>query len=178
MVAPLCFREGDSQMSAGDVDMTEQKRVPLTQQAYDRLKEELAYLEGEGRTKVIDEIARARAHGDLSENAEYHAAKDQQGIQEARRRQVRHMLENAEIIRDDDDVVVKPGKLVTIRYTGDGEPETYLLGLREEKGGDHDVLTPESPIGQVLVGHGPGETVTATVPAGDLEIEIVAVRTP
>ena len=158
--------------------MSDSKKVPLTQQALDRQKEELAYLEGEGRAKTIDEIARARAHGDLSENAEYHAAKEQQGIQEARRRQVQHMLDNAEIIRGDDDMVVKPGKLVTIRYAGDAEPETYLLGLREEKGSEHVVLTPDSPIGRVLVGRSPGDTVSATVPAGDLEIEIVAVRTP
>jgi transcription elongation factor GreA len=158
--------------------MSEERKIPLTQRAYDRLTEEMAYLEGEGRAKVIEEIARARSHGDISENAEYHAAKDQQGIQEARLRQVRHMLDNAEIIQGDDDDVVKPGKLVTIRYAEEEEPETYLLGLREEKGGDHDVLTPDSPVGQALVGHSPGERVSATVPAGDLVLEIVAVNTP
>jgi transcription elongation factor GreA len=157
--------------------MPTQKPVPLTQRAYDRLEEEMAYLEGEARTKIIEEIARARAHGDLSENAEYHAAKDQQGLQEARLRQIRHMLENAEIIRDDGDETVKPGKLVTIRLQ-DEEPETYFLGLREEKGGEHDVLTPDSPIGRALVGRSAGDTVSATVPAGELEVEIVEVRTP
>ena len=158
--------------------MPEPKPVPLTQGAYDRLKEEMAYLEGEARTKIVEEIARARAHGDLSENAEYHAAKDQQGIQEARIRQIRHMLENAEIIREDEDSTVKPGKLVTIRLRGEDEPETYFLGLREEKGGEHVVLTPDSPIGRVLVGRSAGDTVSATVPAGELEVEIVEVRTP
>jgi transcription elongation factor GreA len=156
----------------------EEKKVPLTQQAYDRLKEELSFLEGEGRSRVIDEIARARLHGDLSENAEYHAAKDQQGMQEARVRQVRHMLDNAEIIQGDDDDVVKPGKLVTVRYGKDDEPETYLLGLREEKGGDHDVLTPDSPVGRALVGHTAGEIVHATVPAGELAVEILRVEAP
>jgi transcription elongation factor GreA len=158
--------------------VSEEKKIPLTQRAYDRLKEEMAYLEGEGRSKVIDEIAHARSHGDISENAEYHAAKDQQGIQEARLRQIRHMIENAEIIRDDDDTVVKPGKLVTIRYKGDGEAETYLLGLREEKGGEHDVLTPDSPVGRALVGRSAGETVSASVPAGELVVEIIDVRAP
>jgi transcription elongation factor GreA len=158
--------------------MSDEKKIPLTQRAVDRLKEEMARLEGEGRAKVIEEIARARAYGDLSENAEYHAAKDQQGIQEARLRQVRHMLDNAEIIKGDDDDVVKPGKLVTIRYAGDQEAETYLIGLREEKGGDHEVLTPDSPVGKALVGHGPGESVRAKVPVGDLVVEIVEVRTP
>lgn len=150
--------------------------VPLTRTAYGRLQEELAYLEGEGRQKVIDAIAVARAHGDLSENAEYHAAREQQGMQEARLRQVRHMLEHARIIESEDDGVVAPGKLVTIRHAGDDQTETYLLGLREEKDHDHDVLTPDSPLGQALVGRSAGESVVAEVPAGRLTVEIVEVR--
>jgi transcription elongation factor GreA len=158
--------------------MPQPKPVPLTQRAYDRLKEEMAHLEGDARTRIVEEIARARAHGDLSENAEYHAAKDQQGIQEARIRQIRHMLENAEIIRGDADDTVKPGKLVTIRYKDEERSETYFLGLREEKGGEHDVLTPDSPVGRALVGRSPGDTVSASVPAGELVVEIVEVRAP
>jgi transcription elongation factor GreA len=156
--------------------MDDEKKTLLTQQAVDRLQEELAYLEGEGRTKIIEEIAVARAHGDLSENAEYHAAKDQQGLQEARVRQIRQMLESVEIIQSANDGVVAPGKLVTIRHEGE-EAETYLIGSREERGGDHDVLTPESPIGKALVGRSAGEVVSAKVPAGELKIEIVAVET-
>ena len=154
--------------------MSEEKKNQITQNAFNRLKQELDHLEGEARTKVIEEIATARAHGDLSENAEYHAAKDQQGLQEARVRQLREMLENAEIIEADNEDVVKPGKLVTIRHEGE-EPETYLLGLREEKGGDHDILTPDSPLGQAVLGHSAGETVIAKVPNGELKIEIVKV---
>lgn len=157
--------------------MTDQKKVPLTEQALARLREELDHLEGEGRRKIIEEIATARAHGDLSENAEYHAAREQQGLQEARVRQLRQMIENAEIIETADDGVVRPGMIVTLRYEGE-EPETYLLGLREEKGGQYPVLTPDSPLGQALVGHGAGETVTTKVPAGELKIEIVEVRAP
>lgn len=157
--------------------MTHIKKFPLTQQAYDRLKEELAHLEGDARKKVIDDIATARAHGDLSENAEYHAAKEQQGMQEARVRQIREMLENVEIIEAADDGVVKPGVLVTIR-TDDDEPETYLLGSREEKGAGHDILTPESPMGQALLGHSAGETVVAQIPAGELKVEIITVQSP
>jgi transcription elongation factor GreA len=158
--------------------MTEEKKTQLTQGAYNKLKEELDYLEGEARENIIREIATARAHGDLSENAEYHTAKDQQGLQEGRARQLRATLENSEIIEATDDGVVKPGMIVTIKHEGDDEAETYLLGLREEKGGDHDILTPESPIGQALVGRTAGETVTAKVPAGDLKIEIVEVKAP
>src|SRR5918998_6284490 len=110
----------------------ERSKVPVTQQALERLSKELEYLEGEGRDKVIEEIATARAHGDLSENAEYHAAKDQQGMQEARIRQIREMLENADIIHATDDALVSPGKLVKISIQGD-EGEFYLFGTREEK---------------------------------------------
>ena len=156
----------------------EQRKVPLTQQAVERLRKELEYLEGEGRERVIEEIARARAHGDLSENAEYHAARDQQAMQEARVREIRQKLDNAEIIRGDDDEVVKPGKLVTLRYPGDDSTETYLIGTREEKGAGHDVLTPDSPIGRVLIGRSPGDTVVASVPAGELQIEIVQIEVP
>lgn len=154
----------------------EAKRVPLTQNAFDRLKEELEYLESEGRQKMSEEIGVARAHGDISENAEYHSAKEAQGLQEARIRQLREMLENAEIIESDDDGTVKPGKLVTLRHEDEAEDETYLLGLREERGGRHDVLTPDSPLGRALIGHSAGESVVATVPAGKLRVRIVDVR--
>lgn len=158
--------------------MEEAKKLQLTQEAHDKLSAELVHLEGPARENIIAEIARARAHGDLSENAEYHSAKEQQGLQEARVRQLRSMLENAEIIEATDDGVVKPGMVVKIRHAGDDEIETYLLGLREQKGGDHDILTPESPIGKALLGHSAGETVTAQLPAGDRKIEIVEVNAP
>ena len=148
----------------------------MSRAAQAKLQKELDFLEGEGRQKIIEEIATARSHGDLSENAEYHAAREQQGLQESRVRQIRAMLENAEIIEADDDATVKPGKLVTIKWQGDDELETYLLGLREEKGGEHDVLTPDSPIGKSLVGRTAGDKVVARVPAGEREIEIVEVR--
>jgi transcription elongation factor GreA len=156
--------------------MDGEKKVQMTRSAFDKLKSELAHLEGDARRKVIEAIATARAHGDLSENAEYHAAREQQGMQEARVRQIRHMLENAEIIEADDNGAAGPGKLVSIRHEGDDEVETYLIGLREEMGGEHDILTPESPLGRAIVGHGAGETVTASVPAGELRVEIVDVR--
>jgi transcription elongation factor GreA len=157
--------------------MNEKKSVQLTQTALDTIKEELAFLEGEARTKIIEEIATARAHGDLSENAEYHAAREQQGMQEARVRQLRDMVENAEIVESTDDDVIGPGKLVTLLHDGEDEPETYLLGLREEKKiVDHPILTPDSPLGQALLGKTAGDKVAAEVPAGQLRVEVLKVE--
>lgn len=153
----------------------EQKQVELTQHALDKLKEELAFREGEKRQKIVEDIATARAHGDLSENAEYHAAREEQGKNEAEVRRIRQMLENAVVIGAGEAGVVQTGKLVTFRTGGD-EPETYLLGHREEKRDEYDVLTPESPIGQVLLGKRTGEKVKAATPRGEIELEIVDVR--
>jgi transcription elongation factor GreA len=154
----------------------EKKKVPLTKTALERVSGELANRVDVKRPEIVEAIATARAHGDLSENAEYHAAREQQAFNESEIRRLSSMLENAEVIETSDDDVVGPGKLVSLRYQGDDDVETYLLGLQEEKGGEHDILTPESPLGRAIVGHGAGETVTATVPAGDLRVEIVEVR--
>lgn len=156
--------------------MTE-KKFQLTRDEFDRLKKRLEHLQGDARKEIIDAIARAREHGDLSENAEYHAAKDQQGLQESEVRRIRHMLENAEIVEAADDAVAGPGKLVTIREPG-SDPETYLLGVRIESVSEYDVLTPDSPLGRAIVGRSPGETVVAEVPAGEMRVEIVEVRSP
>ncbi|MFN2388871.1 MAG: transcription elongation factor GreA [Actinomycetota bacterium] len=157
--------------------MSESKKVRLTQVAYDRLQQEIAEREGDARSKIVEDIASARAHGDLSENAEYHAAREEQGKNESEIRRLRQKLESAEIIESEDDGVAGPGKLVTLRYEGDDELETYLLGEREERRGDHPLLTPESPVGRALVGRSAGETAVATTPRGELKVEIVEVNT-
>lgn len=159
--------------------MPEKKTVQLTKSALDALKQELAHLEGDARTKIIEEIATARAHGDLSENAEYHAAREQQGMQEARVRQLRQMIENAEVVESTNDDVVGPGKVVTLRHEGEEEAETYLLGLREEKKvAGMAVLTPDSPLGKALVGRRAGEKVVAEAPRGEMRVEVLKVELP
>jgi transcription elongation factor GreA len=158
--------------------MNADKRFPLTQEAYDRVLKELRHRESDKREEIVNAISTARAHGDLSENAEYHAAREQQGQNEAKIRQLRQKIENADIIEVSNDDVVAPGKLVTIRYDGDEEAETYLLGDREEKGGEYDVLTPDSPLGRALMGRSSGEALVAEVPAGALKIEVIRVRAP
>jgi len=156
--------------------MPENPKTDMTRAEYDKLSEELARCI-DRRPKIIEDIATARAHGDLSENAEYHAAREEQGKNESRIQNLTAQLESAEIVEVVDDGVVAPGKLVTFRHEGE-DPETYLLAQRAMKGGEHDVLSPESPLGQALLGGKAGQTVTATVHERDLRLEIVDVTAP
>jgi transcription elongation factor GreA len=155
----------------------------LTQEAFDRLTEELAYLKGEGRRLVSAKIAHAREEGDLSENAGYHAAREEQGHQEARIRVLAAMLENVQVGEppaDSDEVT--PGTLVTIYYDDDpDDTDSFLLGSRELIGVDDsvglEVFSPQSPLGTAIIGHKVGETVTYTAPTGSkIEVTIVEVK--
>ena len=107
----------------------------LSQHAFDRLQAELEDLTTRGRIEVADKIERARELGDLSENGDYHAAKDEQGHMEGRIRQLENLIENAEIVAPPADGVVGPGSIVTVVYEGDDESaaERYLVGHIEEE---------------------------------------------
>lgn len=155
----------------------------LTQDAFDRLTEELAYLKGEGRRLTSAKIAHAREEGDLSENAGYHAAREEQGHQEARIRVLAAMLENVQVGEAPGDAdEVTPGSLVTIYYDDDpDDTDAFLLGSREliavDDSVDLDVYSPQSPLGTAVTGHKVGETVTFTAPTGKLiEVTIVEVK--
>jgi transcription elongation factor GreA len=139
----------------------------LTQEAYDRLKAELDHLSGPGRVEIAKKIEAAREEGDLRENGGYHAAKDQQGMQEARIRQLTQILENARVGEPPrTDGVVGPGMTVTIRFQGDEEEVTFLLASREEVGSPIDVYSPKSPLGAAINGKKVGETATYSLPNG------------
>ena len=129
----------------------------LSRKAHERLSAELEELTTVGRTRIAQLIEAARALGDLSENGDYHAAKDEQGRMETRIRQLQYMLKNAEIVDDTGaGDVVQVGSIVTLQFDG-GDPERYLVGSIEERPEGVDVLTPQSPLGQMLIGKGPGE---------------------
>ena len=111
--------------------MTDQGTVWLTQEAYDKLQAELEDLKGPKRQEIIEKIAAARDEGDLKENSGYHAAKDDQGKQEARIRQLEDMLRRAEVGETPpNDGIVEPGMVVTVDFGG-GDTEKFLLGARE-----------------------------------------------
>jgi transcription elongation factor GreA len=150
----------------------------LSRDAYDRLQAELDDLTTRGRVEIAALIERARELGDLSENGDYHAAKDDQGRMEARIRQLQAMLKGAEIVDAPTDAggTVEAGSIVTIRYEGDEDTERYLIGSIEERREDLSVISPGSPLGQSLVGRRTGDVVEYEAPGGSLKVEVVAVE--
>jgi transcription elongation factor GreA len=146
----------------------------LSRAAHERLQAELDDLTTRGRIQIAQAIERARELGDLSENGDYHAAKDQQGHLEGRIRQLEAILENAEIVDDPTEGVVSPGSVVTILYEGDDDDqaETYLVGHIEEES-EYDVISPTSPLGSALVGRAAGQTVEYEAPSGTLKVRIL-----
>jgi transcription elongation factor GreA len=156
---------------------TEQGTIWLTQDAYDKLHAELDDLKGPRRQEIIEKISAARDEGDLKENGGYHAAKDEQGKQEARIRQLEDMLRRAEVGETPaNDGVVEPGMVVTYRFAGDDDTEKFLLGAREIKREDDplEVFSPQSAMGAAINGKSKGDTATYTAPNGkELTVEIL-----
>ena len=152
--------------------MTDQPTTWLTQEAFDRLTAELVYLKSEGRTKVTAKIAQAREEGDLSENGGYHAAREEQGHQEARIRQLTQMLEFVQVGEAPIGAeAVTPGAEVTVYYDNDkDDTDTFLLGSRELMNLDDsvnvEVFSPQSPLGAAILGHKVGDTVGYRAPNG------------
>ena len=130
------------------------RTTQLSRAAFERLQAEFDDLTTRGRIEVAKKIEAARLMGDLSENGDYHAAKDEQGHMEGRIRQLEHLLENAEIIEAGDEGIVAAGSIVTIVYEGDDDDqaERYLVGHMEEQVDDLDVISPQSPLGAALLG--------------------------
>ena len=138
----------------------------LTQEAADRLRNELEQLEGPIRSEMVKKNEAARAEGDLKENGGYHAAREEQGKNEARIKQLKHMLEHAHIGVPPvgESGVVGPGMIVTIDMAGD--EMKFLLGSREISSGDLDVYSEKSPLGSAVMGAKVGDTVSYTAPNG------------
>ena len=153
----------------------EQKTVWLTQDAYDKLHAELDELKGPRRAEIIEKISAARDEGDLKENGGYHAAKDEQGKQEARIRQLEDMLRRAEVGETPpDDGVVEQGMKVTIRFVEFDDEETFLFGAREMVEEGLTVYSPQSALGAAINGKKRGDRVSYTAPNGkSVDVEIV-----
>lgn len=139
----------------------------LTQDAYDRLKAELDDRATVQRPEIAKRIELARQEGDLSENAGYHAAREAQGMNEARIRHLTHFLEHARIGAPEvEDGVAAVGRIVTVEFDG-GDEERFLLGSRvEEAPAGTEVLSPSSPLGAAVIGKRVGEDVTYSLANG------------
>ncbi len=154
-------------------------RHPLTKAGADRLREELARLKKEERPKIIAAIAEARAHGDLKENAEYHAAREQQGFVEGRIQHLESTISHAQIIdvaqlNPGDKVVF--GATVTLSDEETAEETTYQIVGDVEADIKHNRIAVSSPISRALIGQHVGDVVVVRAPAGEREYEIVDVE--
>ena len=155
----------------------ENEPTKLTQATHERLVAEFEDLTTRGHVEIAQQIEAARALGDLSENGDYHAAKDAQGKMETRIRQLQAMLKRVEIVDEtgSDDGSVSLGSTVTLRYEGDEEDDTqtFFVGSIEERQGNLPVISPSSPLGQVLIGRTAGDAVEYQAPGGMLKVHIV-----
>lgn len=150
--------------------------VHLSQGALDRLRAEYDDLTTRGRVEIATKIEAARELGDLSENGDYHAAKEEQGKMEGRIAQLSRILENAEVVETANGGQIAAGSVVAIRYEGDDAVERYLVGSIEERHDDLEVISPGSPLGQALIGRGAGDAVRFEAPTGaELTVEVVEV---
>ena len=155
------------------------KRMPLTLKGAERLRAELKRLKGEDRPRVIQAIAEARSHGDLSENAEYHAAREQQSFIEGRIKDIEAHLSNSEII---DVTSVAAGERVVFGATveladeDDGNKVVYQIVGDAEADIKHGWISVSSPIARALVGKSVGDVVDVIAPNGTRSYEIRAVR--
>lgn len=154
-------------------------KVPLTLRGAEMLKAELQKLKSEDRPRVVAAIAEARAHGDLKENAEYHAAREQQGFIEGRIKEIEAKLSNAQVI--DVAKLNAGGKVVfgaTVELSDEesGDEVTYQIVGEDEADIKHGRISVSSPIARALIGKEEGDVAVVQAPGGTREYEILAVR--
>ncbi|MFD1413957.1 transcription elongation factor GreA [Oceanobacillus jeddahense] len=158
--------------------MAAEKSFYMTQEGKDKLEEELHYLKTDRRQEVVERIKVARDFGDLSENSEYDAAKDEQAFVEQRITQVENMIRNAVIIENDNENpdVVALGKSVTFVELPDGDEETYTIVGSAEADPFEGKISNDSPMAKSLLGQEIGKEVSVSTPAGDIEVRITNVE--
>jgi transcription elongation factor GreA len=149
----------------------------LSRQAFDRLSSEHEDLTTRGRIDIARKIETARELGDLSENGDYHAAKEEQGKMEGRIAHLARVLKDAEIVEDLGGDEVEAGCVVGISFDGDSEIERYLVGSIEERRDGLDVVSPGSPLGEALMGSSIGDVVTYEAqPGRPLKVKVVSIE--
>ncbi|MDJ0791733.1 MAG: transcription elongation factor GreA [Acidimicrobiia bacterium] len=149
----------------------------LTPAALEKLRDERDYLTTTGREEVVARIAEAREHGDLKENSEYDTAKNDQGLMEARIRQLNHLIDNAKIIDADDSAGVTIGTVATV-VDDTGEEMEFFVAPAENKLPGMLLASPDSPLGAALMGAHPGDQVSYEAPGGTFTYTVKAVGLP
>jgi transcription elongation factor GreA len=150
----------------------------MSNSGYEKLEQELKRLKSVDRPTIVKEIEEARAHGDLSENAEFHAAKERQGHIVSRMRVVEDRLARAQVIDPSGQVAdqVRFGLTVELEDTETGEKVTYTILGEEESDAANGRISVTSPVARALLGKGVGDSVTVRVPKGTREFEILQIR--
>ena len=156
--------------------MANNKEVYLTEEGLNELKRELDELINVKRPANIQAIKEARSYGDLSENAEYDAARNEQAQIEARIKQLEKMLENVSIITEVKTDKVGIGNTVSIKYVDDDEEDEYKIVGSQEADPFESKISNESPIAQALFDHKVGDIVTVESPNGSYEVEIIEIK--
>lgn len=151
------------------------KDILLTSEGFLELEEELNELKNVKRPRVIEAIKDARAQGDLSENADYDAARTEQAEVEGRIKELEFMLANATIIEKKDSHLIDVGSTVTISYVEDDEEEVYHIVGRMEADPFENKISNESPIGKAILGKKEGDMVEIASPTGSYQIKIVKI---
>lgn len=157
--------------------MAIEKSFYMTQEGKEKLENELNYLKTDRRQEVVERIKVARDFGDLSENSEYDAAKDEQAFVESRIAQVEKMIRNAVIIENDNDNpnIVGLGKSVTFKELPNGEEETYMIVGSAEADPFEGKISNDSPMAKSLIGLEIGTEVSVATPGGDIQVKIVKI---
>ncbi|HET7628369.1 MAG TPA: transcription elongation factor GreA [Bacillales bacterium] len=158
--------------------MVEVKKHYMTVEGKKKLEEELQMLKTVKRKEVVERIKTARSFGDLSENSEYDAAKDEQAFVESRIAQLEEMLRHSEIIEENDAApnVVSIGKVVKFQELPDGEQEQYQIVGSAESDPFEGKISNDSPIAKSLLGHSVGDEVIVPTPGGDMSVKIIEVH--
>ena len=156
--------------------MSNSKEVYMTQSGLEEIKKELDYLKMEKRPEVINALKEARALGDLSENAEYDAARNEQAQVESKIQELEALIENAQIIENVKTDEVSIGVTVKLEYVEDGDIEEYTIVGSKEADPFSNKISNESPIAKALLGKKKGETVTVESPNGKYNIELVDIK--
>jgi transcription elongation factor GreA len=153
------------------------ERVPMTLEGHKNLEQELQRLKSVERPRIIAAISEARAHGDLSENAEYHAAKEQQGLNEARVAELEDKLNRAEVIDTSklSGDTIKFGATVTLQDEDSEDKVTYTIVGDTEGNLRNGKISISSPIARALIGKSKGESVDVTTPKGTRTLEVLQV---